>query len=544
MPVPIMLEDTSDLRRQLRRRHAALKTERQPWLEFCRQVAEELMPSRLPYLADPFAMQQGGQQNRHICDGAGHLALDTAAAGITHGTMPEASKWFDLVIRGLFGDDDDLKLFLEEGGTRLLAMHNQSNASLTFPDLTKEWLGFGVAAGLLVEDDEDGFRVDAMTVGQYCIAEDSRGRVDTCYREYTQTVGQLAEEFGKDRLCPSSLAAYDRGDYDQVVRCVHAIEPDREEWNSDDLPWRSVYWEESSDATQVLDVRGFRRFPVLVWRFSRLPGQAYGHGRGMDALPHLVRLRKMIYRYGQAMAKQADPPTQGPPGLQAHEVKALPGGHTSVFGGQEIKPLYPVPLRLQELAEEIRNTKQDIRDTLGATLVASLRSLRHQMTAREADLRTTQDLQEFLPGLARQREELLNPYIEWLWDRAMDMGMLPEPPSSLAGQTIDIEYSSPLARKQRSEEVDAIVRTYAIAAEIFKVRPDVVDNLDPDTAIRIVQKIEGAPMGVIAPIEEVRKLRASRAQTQLAQQQAAAAQQGVDIARGAAEATQRLQAVG
>ncbi|MEY5098086.1 MAG: hypothetical protein RJA36_805 [Pseudomonadota bacterium] len=539
--------DTSELRKHCMQRRTHLIERRQPWLDFSRQIAEELIPNRLPYLQDPHGITRAGEHNTHICDAVGHLALETAAAGVASGSMPPTSPWFGLSIRNVWSDDDDLRLYLDESQQRMLGMHNQSNANHVLPELQKEWIAFGTAAALLLEDDEDGHRIDPMTVGEYCIADDARGRVDTIYRDFTMTVGQLADEFGPDALSTTARSAYERQDFDLPIPCVHAIEPDRDgrnpEGDNPDLPWRSVYFELTSGCDQVLAVRGFTRFPGLVWRMGKLPGSAYGYGRGQDALPHLIRLRKMIYRYGQAMAEMADPAVQIPAGLSAHEVRMLPGGKTSVFGQTPVTNLRQVTLRLAEMADAIERTRQDIRDTLGATLVASLRRVTHQMTAREADLRTSQDMTEWLPSLYRLSEELLNPYVEWLWEIGTQAGLLPTPPESLAGQVIDIEFTSPLARKQRQAEVDAIVRTFAIAGEMAKLPQlaHILDNLDVDTALRKIAEIEGAPTSVLVPVEAVQKLRAARAQQMQAQQQAAAAQQGVDIARSAADA-QRLSA--
>lgn len=542
MAAPTMLSgvETSALRWHCEQRLENLRTKRQPWLDFCRIVASELLPSRLPYLCDPHGEERGGEQNQHIVDAVGHLSLDTAAAGISSGTMPATSQWFELLVRNQFEDDEDEKLFLEDGARRLLAMHSQSNAPQVLPDGQKEWLAFGTGAALIVEDDEDGLRLDGLSVGEYFIAEDHRRRVDTLYRELTMTVGQLAEEFGFDRLSPSSQTAYERQDFDQVVSCVHAIEPDRDGKNphgaSTELPWRSVYYELTNGHDQVLDVRGYTRFPALVWRHGLLPGSAYGYGRGMDAVPHLVRLRRMIYRYGQALAFKSEPPLQIPGGMAQHEVRGLPGGRTSVFGQQKIETLFQVQLELDELAEEMERTRQAIRDTLGATLVASLRQIQRQMTAREADLRTSQDLAEFLPGLYRMSEELLSPYIEWLWEIADGRGLLPGAPASLQDKVIDIEFTSPLARKQRQGEVEAIVRTYAIAGEIGKVKPEIWDNLDVDAAIRAIAEIEGCPVKTIVPFARMLEVRHAQQRAQQAQATAMAAQQGVEIAKGAAEA--------
>ena len=534
--------DTYELRRHCEVRYEEMRSQRQPWLDYCQAVSQELMPTRRPYLIDPTSGQRAGEQNTHIVDSVGPRALATSAAAIGTGTMPRSSPWFELTVRNDWGNSEDERDFLTEGARRVLQTHNQSNADSVLAAYRSELLAFGVGVALYFEDEEDVFRLQHLSVGEYLIAEDHRGHVDTLYRDCTMTVGQLADEFGYDRLSPNSQAQYDLGLFDTVVPVRHAIEPDRWGYNDASLPWVSIYYELTANCTQVLDVRGFTRFPALVTRWERLPGTAYAMSPGMEALPHLVRLRKMIYRYGQAMAAMAEPPLQYPQGLAQTEVRAFPGGRTPIYGNQKVETLYQVQMRLQELDEAIARTRDDIRESLGANLVASLRSIDRQMTAREADLRTSQDLSEWLPGLYRLTEELLNPYVEMIWETLDRRGLLPETPDSLQGQLIDIEFQSPLARKQRAGEVDAIVKTFSLAAQVAAVRPDVLDNLDVDAAVRAIGEIEGAPTKVFVNFREMQQQRMARQQAMAAQQQAAAAQQGADLYKTLADGQAKVPA--
>lgn len=545
MAVPRLFstEDTIDLRNHCDRRLAALEIRRQPWLDFARAVAAELLPHKLPYIEDAGnTTARGGQRNDKIVDSVGHLALATTTAGITQGLMPPSSPWFDLSLRGWSIADDPVREFLQESARNMRQMHNQSNANQVLPEAQMEWIAFGTAAALIIEDDEEDYRLDALSVGEYCIADDARGRPDTLYRLLSMTVAQLEEEFGLEALSQSSRMAFERGDFDTPVECIHAIEPDRDGLNplgrDPEMPWRSVYYERQSDAKSgVLGIRGFRRFPALVWRYSRIPGSAYGHGRGHDALPHLTRLTRMIVRYGEAVAHLSNPGLQLPPGMHHHEVRMLPGANAILKSpDQEIKNLRKIDLRLAELAEEMVRARNDIRDTLGATLVASLRRIDRTMTARETDLRTSQDLTEWLPALYRQNAELMSPYVEWIWDIAADRGRLPEMPPELLDQVIDIEFTSPLARKQDEAEVDAMVETLAIGGEVAKLRQDVVDNFDFDEIMRRISAIKGAPAKALFARDQVQEMRQARAQQQAAEARAMAAQQGADVALTAAQA--------
>lgn len=556
MPTPTLLQygqfDTTELLRHCRNRLQALDEVRATWLAFCTSVAEELFPAKLQSLLNPTQRQRAGEQNESICDAVGHLSLTTAAGGVWSGSMPQTSRWFTLKISGLFEEDDDERWFLDLAGQRLMDLHNQANTNNVAPELFKEWLAFGVGACLFLDDPEasSGFRIEPLSVGEYWIADDARGRVDTIYRKFTMNVGQMVQEYGYDRLCGASKAAYDDKRYDEIRTIVHAIEPDRDGRNpiaSKAHKWRSVYYEEGTDATNggVLAIRGYHRFPGLVWRYGRVSGSPYAYGLGHEVLPHLLRMRRLIYRYGQALAFQTEPALQLPAGMSQHEVKMLPGGATTLYGGEKIETLFQPTTNLRDLAEQIGEAKQDVRDVLGATLVASLRRLRQQMTKAEAEIRKSEDLAEFLPGLLKLHEEFLSPYVEQLWELAEWKGWLPPQPASLrTGQVgqIDIEFTSPLARHQRQGEADAIVRVYAIAAEMAKVpgHENVGDNLDSDAALRLIAEIEGAPARILKPMAAMRDLREARIGEALAQKQAGAVAEGVDVARTAAEAQKFL----
>jgi len=537
--------DVVPLRQHADRRVCALKEQRLPVIDYCTKIAEELLPTRLPYLRNPYERIKGGEQNEHIVHAVGYQSLQAIVAGVISGSMPATSEWYHLMVRGQWDYDRDTAHYLQELELRQRTAHNQSNANQALGMFATELIAFGTAAALFLEDEEDYFRIDTCSMGEYMIAEDAHYRPDTLFREYTLTVGQLAQEFGVDRLSPQAKHLYKRQHYDEPIEVVHAIEPDRDALNphrSSALPWRSYYYENGSSSDLMLGIRGFRHFPCLVTRWGRMPGTAYGYGRGGDALPHLVRLRKMLYRYGQGLAFKVQPALQLPPGVQEHEVRMLPGGMTPVLGTQPITTLFDVATDLREFDAMLQSTVQDVRDSLGASLVASLRGLQHQMTAREVDTRTTQDLMEFLPAVYQLFDELIGPLVELEWQALADAGQLPEPPSSLPDR-IDIEYTSPLARKQRHGEVDAIVRVFTLGGELSKLDPSVLDNLDFDAALRRVAEIEGCPVQAIRQIEALRDLRDARGRMEQAQAQVAAAGQGIELARSAGEAQQTLQQV-
>ena len=96
---------------------------------------------------------------------------------------------------------------------------------------------------------------------------------------------------------------------------------------------------------------------------------------------------------------------------------------------------------------------------------------------------------------------------------------LPEPPEQLQGETIDIEYVSPLARSQRQGDVQAILRTMEMIAPLSDRLP-VMDHIDPDMLVKHVTDVLGVPRKVLRSDQEIAQIR-----TQRSEQEAAAAEQ-------------------
>jgi hypothetical protein len=72
-------------------------------------------------------------------------------------------------------------------------------------------------------------------------------------------------------------------------------------------------------------------------------------------------------------------------------------------------------------------------------------------------------------------------------------------------------------------QVEGLERLFSFGAAVSEMRPEVMDNLDPDAAFRFVADVAGVPAKVLRPAEEVEDIRADRQ----AQQDQAMAEQGI-----------------
>ena len=151
-----------------------------------------------------------------------------------------------------------------------------------------------------------------------------------------------------------------------------------------------------------------------------------------------------------------------------------------------------------------------------------------RMTATEVMQRNEEKMRLLAPVLGRLQAEMLQPLITRSFNIMLRKGLLPQPPISLQGQTVDIEYVSPLARSQRNGDVQAILRTLEIITPLAQMLP-VMDYLDTDKLVKHVTDVLGVPRKVLRSDQEVAAIREQ-------QQEAAAQQQQLDQSSQMAEA--------
>lgn len=143
------------------------------------------------------------------------------------------------------------------------------------------------------------------------------------------------------------------------------------------------------------------------------------------------------------------------------------------------------------------------------------------MTATEVMQRNEEKMRLLAPVLGRLQAEMLRPLIDRVFNILLRDKKLPEPPKQLQGETIDIEYVSPLARSQRQGDVQAILRTMEMIAPLSDRLP-VMDHIDPDMLVKHVTDVLGVPRKVLRSDEEIATIRINRAKAEMeaAQQQA------------------------
>jgi hypothetical protein len=119
----------------------------------------------------------------------------------------------------------------------------------------------------------------------------------------------------------------------------------------------------------------------------------------------------------------------------------------------------------------------------------------------------------------RLNNELLDPLVETVFERLLTAGLLPPPPEELQGHDLNIEYVSMLSQAQKAVSTNSIDRFVGSLGQIATIRPDVLDNFDPDHWSQIYSDKLGIDPQLIIPGKEVALIREQRAQAQQQAQQ-------------------------
>ena len=395
----------------------------------------------------------------------------------------------------------------------------------------------------LFEDDDDTIFTQGYTQGEYWIANDKKGIVNTFGREYRLTVAQMVERYGYKNVSEKVRSLYDRGTYEAWVDLYHIVEPntgrDFEKSDSINKPFRDVVFETSS-SSHVNSFKGFEEFPIFCPRWDVNSGDVYASSSpGMDALGDTKQLQLHEKRGSEAVEKMVRPSMVADPSMRNKHKSQLPGGVTYssfVNGKPGFQEAYRVDMRINELEAKSKQIRERINSAFFADLFLMLsNSDRRQITATEIDKKYEEKLLMLGPVLERLNRELLDPMINRTFNIMWRKGQIPPPPPELQGVDMKIEYVSVLHQAQRSVGASSVDRLMGFAANVININPNSRHKINFDQTLDDYSSMLGTNPSLIRSDEEAQKLVEAE---QAAMQQQQRAEMGMNAAKTAKDLSQ------
>ncbi len=527
-------------REKLLTRWGQLKSERASWWAHWQEITSFVLPRNGRYFRQD--RDKGHRRHNSIYDNTGTRALRTLGAGMMAGATSPARQWFRLGTGNpQLNSYSPVKLWLDEVTRRMQLVFQRSNTYRALHTMYEELGAFGTAVSIVLPDQNNVIHHYPITCGEYAIATNYQGRVQTLYREFELTVSQIVGEFGYKNCSHSVQNLYDRGSLEQWIPVIHAIEPriDRDITKKDNknMPFRSCYFEVGGEQGKFLREGGYKSFPALVPRWSVVGGDIYGNSPAMEALGDIKQLQHEQLRKAQCIDYQTKPPLQVPISMKNRDVETLPGGISFVDGASSgIKTAFEVNINLQHLLIDIQDVRERVRGSFYADLFLMLANATDtRMTATEVAERHEEKLLMLGPVLERLHNELLDPLIDVTFENMVAFNLVPPAPPELQGMDLSVEFVSMLAQAQRAIGTNSVDRFVGNLGAIAQMKPDVLDKFDSDQWADSYSDMLGVDPNLIVAGKQVAIIRDARNKAMAAKEQVAAMEQQSNTVKNLAQ---------
>ena len=522
----------------LMKRFGSLKTYRSNWESHWQEIGDFVAPNKGNITKK---RTHGDKNTERIFDGTAQFAAELMASSM-HGMLTNSgTPWFSLrYTDDEFETDDTSKEWLEAATDTMYVEIGRSNFHEAINELYFDLVTFGTAVMFVDTDKEGTLRFSTRHISECYVSEDEFGRVDTVFREFKMPARAAVAQFGEENITQRLLKKSQSDPYD-MVELLHVVMPryerDTVKIDAKNKPVASIYLDPGDK--KIISESGFDEFPYMVPRFRKASYEnGYGRSPAMTALSDIKMLNEMSKAVIQAAQLQIHPPLLVPDDGFILPVRTVPGGLNFYRSGTRDR-IEPLNIGANNPLGE--NQLEQRRTAIRAAFYVDplVTGNRPGMTATEVIQKSTEKMRILAPLTGRLQSELLRPLIDRIFNLISKKKGFAPAPETMAGNEIDIEYVSPLAKAQRQGDVQASLELFQFLAPLMQVDPNVVDFLDVDGLAKHIIKTTGVPASVVRGAEEVAAIREQKQQMQA---QMAQDQRTAMLAKAAGEGAPGLRA--
>jgi hypothetical protein len=520
------------------------------------EISEYVLPYRGQWQGSQGQEQRGKRKGLKIINNTAGRSMSILSSGMMAGLTSPGRPWFKLSTQ-----DPDLseytpvRSWLDDVARSMRTVFARSNLYNVLPGVYTELGGFGTSSLQEVDDPMSIVRFYPYTIGTYALAQDDRLVVDTFCRRYTSTVRQVVAKFGAGgRVSERVLQQYACGKFEESVEVIHIIQPNYRRqlgvagWPG--APFLEEYWEANSNVVGYpLQRTGISERALFAPRWDVTGNDVWGTGLCHQIIGDVKQLQFLERRKEDVLEKHTAPPLEAGTELRGKRISLLAGDvnytNPSSTGGAQIKPIVLThPNAYQYVAEDIGTIERRIRSACYEDLFLMLANdTRSGITAREVEERHQEKMLVLGPVLERLNEELLDPIIDRtfaimqrrslpVWRGILGGNpLLPPPPANIDIGDLRVEYTSILAQAAKATNTRGLEAFGQFVGGLAGLNPDVMDKVDLDQMVDEYADAQGVPARIIRSDDDVKALRAAKAQQARAQQMASMAPAAKDFAQ-------------
>lgn len=504
------------------------------------EIAELIDPVASGTFAYTSYSTPGEKKTDRQIDATAMLALSRFGAILDSLLTPRNMIWH--VLEGSDPElkkDRDTRLWYEEATRRLFAQRYSPIANFSSQNQAiYQSLGAYGTGNLFIDQAVNqnnvplpALRYKALPVGEVFLRENHQGLVDGFIRWFRLTARQAEKMFGIEKLPPALMVALEQkseGKFDFIHRVCPRSDYDPQRLDVKGKLYQSHYI--SITGNQVVKEGGYNSFPLSAARYVQKAGEVYGRSPASMVLPAMKTLnaeKRVFLKQGH---RAADPVLlTADDGIVDFSMR--PGALNKGGMNSDGRPLVGIlPTGSIQVTKEMMDEERAlINDAFLITLFQILTET-PTMSATEVVERTNEKGILLAPTVGGLQSGYLGPMIERELDMMSDLNLLPPMPPMLkeARGEYQVNYTSPLSRQMRAQEVAGFGRTLETVMTVVNVTQDAapLDNFDFDTIIPEIAEIQAVPFSWMASPEQIaqkRQARAAQAQQQAEIQAAPAA---------------------
>ena len=423
-------------------------------------------------------------------------AAEQLAASLLAELTPPWSRWFGLAPSREMADtpEGQAAAFALEGTAAIMQQHlDRSNFAVEMHQAFLDLVVTGTGVMLAEEappGEASALRFTAIPVRQAVLEEGPSGRLDTVFRETQLTLAALRRRFPFAELPAAFLAAEAATESEPAThRVVEAVWPDRFGHR-----YAAVLDAAQLQAPLFLAQGGFAESPFIAFRWLKAPGELYGRGPVVKALPDIRTANRVV----ELVLKNASIALTGI--WQAEDDGVLNPATVQLVPGAII-PKAPGSAGLTPLAAPgsfdvsqlmLTDLRARIRHALLADRLGAQRDAR--MTATEVLERSAETVRLLGATYGRLQSELLTPLVTRCLSILARRGEVP--PVLLDQGRVALRYESPLARVQgRSDAANTLLFLEAVS----RMGEAATGQVDAAAAARWLARTLGAPAEILVP---------------------------------------------
>jgi hypothetical protein len=428
-----------------------------------------------------------------LCDATAADAAEQLAASLLAELTPPWSRWFGLVPARPFADSPDGLSAAEtlERATDTLQSHfDRSNFAVEMSQAFLDLVITGTGV-LMVEEapigEPSAFRFTAVPMRSAVLEEGPDGRLSHVYRLNRLTAAQIAGRFPEADLPVALQQAADDATL-ATYGVLEALWPE-----ADGVYYTALLQDETTESTLLHSGR-FIESPCIAFRWLKVPGEVYGRGPVMKALPDIRTANKVV----ELVLKNASIAVTGiwqaedDGVLNPATVQLIPGAIISKAPGSAGLTPLAAPGNFDVSQLVLQDLRARIRTALLADRLAPLQN--PGVTATAVLEQSAQTARLLGATYGRLQTELLTPLVIRCLAILRRRGEIPAIHAD--GREVVLRYASPLARVQgRADAANTLLFLQAVGS----IGGAAAAQVDAVAATRWLARTLGAPAEVLVP---------------------------------------------